>query len=128
MEQALWRLQLTVRNGPDVGKRCVVDRDVVTVGKRGDSDLVLTDASVSRQHLRISRMPDDRWALHDLGSTNGTFVNGTRVNQTPLSSGDRLQVGRTLMIYTGSPNPSANLSPLRPCTRSAAVCWGRRPI
>ncbi|MEM7678675.1 MAG: FHA domain-containing protein, partial [Myxococcota bacterium] len=52
----LWRLTLTVKSGQDAGKTCVVDRDVVTVGKRGECDLVLTDASVSRRHLRITRV------------------------------------------------------------------------
>ena len=52
----LWRLTLTVKSGPDAGKTCVVDRDIVTVGKRPDCDLVLTDASVSRRHLRIARV------------------------------------------------------------------------
>ena len=57
---SIWRLKLTVKNGPDAGKTCTVDRDVVTVGKMQDCDLVLTDGTVSRRHLRIARQGADR--------------------------------------------------------------------
>src|SRR5262245_5826776 len=65
---ALWRLRLTAKNGPDAGKTCVVERDVVTVGKMADCDLVLSDSTVSRRHLRIARTRDPqsgetRWIL-----------------------------------------------------------------
>ena len=66
---SLYRLRLTVKSGDDAGKGCVVDRDVVTVGKMTDCDLVLEDKSVSRRHLRITRESEDRWRLVDLGST-----------------------------------------------------------
>ncbi len=98
-EQSLWRLQLTVRGGVDAGKHCTVDRDVVTVGKRPDCDLVLTDASVSRQHLRISRMKDDRWSLCDLGSTNGTFVNGARIKEATIEAGAILKAAEVEIAF-----------------------------
>ncbi|MEL6189345.1 MAG: FHA domain-containing protein, partial [Myxococcota bacterium] len=60
---ALYRLVLTVTSGPDAGRVCVVDRDVVTVGKLPECDLVLTDPTVSRRHLRIARTPPDGWRL-----------------------------------------------------------------
>src|SRR5256885_6746165 len=90
---ALWRLKLTVKNGPDAGKSCTVDRDVVTVGKMPDCDLVLTDATVSRRHLRISRSGADRWVLVDLGSTNGTSVSGARIHEAPIEAGTVLKAG-----------------------------------
>ena len=102
----LWRLTLTVKSGPDAGKTCVVDRDIVTVGKRGDCDLVLTDASVSRRHLRIARVApsaggaaNDNWVLEDLGSTNGTFLQDARVREAPISSGAVLRAGKVEIAF-----------------------------
>ena len=102
----LWRLTLTVKSGPDAGKTCVVDRDVVTVGKRSDCDLVLTDASVSRRHLRIARVAqggdaptNDAWIMVDLGSTNGTFLQSARVHEAPISSGAILRAGKVEIAF-----------------------------
>ncbi len=103
----LWRLTLSVKSGPDAGKTCVVDRDVVTVGKKSDCDLVLTDVSVSRRHLRIARIAhgedrgpaEDSWVLVDLGSTNGTFLQDARVHEAPISAGAVLRAGKVEIAF-----------------------------
>jgi transcriptional regulator with GAF, ATPase, and Fis domain len=94
----LWRLQLEVRSGPDAGKVCIVDRDVVTVGKTPDCDLVLTDPTVSRQHLRILRQ-EEGWLLTDLDSTNGTFVSGVRIKEAPIQTGAVLSAGKVDIAF-----------------------------
>ncbi len=96
---SIWRLMLTVKNGPDAGKTCSVDRDVVTVGKMSDCDLVLTDGTVSRRHLRITRQGADRWLLVDLGSTNGTFLQGARIQEAPIEAGTVLMAGRVEIAF-----------------------------
>jgi transcriptional regulator with GAF, ATPase, and Fis domain len=96
---ALWRLKLTVKNGPDAGKSVSVDRDVVTVGKMPDCDLVLTDATVSRRHLRISRIGKDQWIVVDLGSTNGTFVRDARIHEAPVEAGTVLRAGEVELAF-----------------------------
>ncbi|MEQ8981008.1 MAG: sigma 54-interacting transcriptional regulator [Deltaproteobacteria bacterium] len=96
---ALFSLRLTVKNGPDAGKGCVVDRDVVTVGKMPDCDLVLEDPSVSRRHFRITRESEDRWRLVDLGSTNGTFVAGARVTDAPIEAGAVVVAGKVEIAF-----------------------------
>jgi transcriptional regulator with GAF, ATPase, and Fis domain len=96
---ALWRLRLTVKNGPDAGKSCTVDRDVVIVGKMPDCDLVLTDPTVSRRHLRIARDGADRWIVADLGSTNGTFVRGARIHEAPIEAGAVLRAGEVDLAF-----------------------------
>ncbi len=96
---ALYRMVLTARTGADAGRSCIVARDVVVVGKLGDCDLVLTDPTVSRRHLRIARVGGDQWRLYDLGSTNGTFVAGARVHEAPLTAGSVFRAGQVEIAF-----------------------------
>lgn len=77
----------------------MVDRDVVTVGKLSDCDLVLSDPSVSRHHLSISRTSAHEWLLRDLGSTNGSFVNDARVHEATVEAGTILKAGRVEIAF-----------------------------
>ena len=62
------------------------------IGRSSSCDIVLEDPSVSRRHARLIRR-DWRWVLQDLGSTNGTHLNGTRVGRCELRPGDGLELG-----------------------------------
>jgi pSer/pThr/pTyr-binding forkhead associated (FHA) protein len=66
---------------------------VKTVGRTTKADFILEAALVSRVHCRLSA-GDDQLTVEDLGSTNGTLVNGARVTKSPLVAGDVLTVGR----------------------------------
>ncbi len=103
----IWRLELTVKSGPDAGKRCVVDRGTVTVGKQPDCDLVMSDDTVSRRHLRIqhTRGPDGQgaWVVVDLGSTNGTRVKGARIKEAPIEAGAILEAGTAQIAFVPTP-------------------------
>jgi pSer/pThr/pTyr-binding forkhead associated (FHA) protein len=64
------------------------------VGRSRDSDVVLTDASVSRRHAEIRQKSDGGWVVIDLNSTNGVKVNGRQVTgETAIQPGDRLEIG-----------------------------------
>lgn len=67
----------------------------VTLGRSSVASVLVDDLYVSDEHVQI--LPeDDRWLVRDLGSTNGTFLNGAKVTQpTPLSAGDHLRIGKT---------------------------------
>jgi len=67
----------------------------MTIGRSEACNLVTEDSAVSKQHVRLSRA-DDQLALEDLGSSNGTFVNGKRTATTLLSHGDELSLGGSL--------------------------------
>jgi hypothetical protein len=77
-----------------------VDGESFLIGRSDACDLVLGDQTVSRRHAQLSRTSVG-WLLSDLGSTNGTRVNGWRVKQVRVRPGDRVQVGRVRLRVTG---------------------------
>jgi pSer/pThr/pTyr-binding forkhead associated (FHA) protein len=71
---------------------------IKTIGRAPRADFRVDAALVSRVHCRLTAMPDGTLEVHDLQSTNGTFVNGARVETGRLSPGDRLGIGRVEMV------------------------------
>jgi hypothetical protein len=82
------------------GKRFVVGAEGATLGRSRECDVVVDDANVSRRHAEIRPGPHG-WTIADLGSTNGTRVNGRNVGggAHPLSPGDRLELGTALATF-----------------------------
>jgi hypothetical protein len=74
--------------------------DTLVIGRDHDANLVLEDPAVSRRHLMLRREPRG-WSVTDLRSTNGTYVNGWRIERADLKPGDELQVGDTRMRISG---------------------------
>jgi len=79
--------------GPNIGARFLLDKDVVTVGRHPDSDIFLDDITVSRRHAEFRRAADT-FIVADVGSLNGTYVNGTRTEQQALVNADHVQIGK----------------------------------
>lgn len=88
---------LVVISGNEMGQRCRVQMNMV-IGRDPAAELVLTDAGVSWQHARIEDRGDS-WALVDLGSTNGTLVNGQKQPEAILSPNDKIVLGRTVLRF-----------------------------
>jgi two-component system, NtrC family, sensor kinase len=91
---------LFVIRGVDQGSRFELTEPIVRLGRDPASTIPLHDTEVSRHHAEIRRT-DGEYAISDLNSSNGTFVNGQRIRHHQLVSGDQLQLGGTLMLYTG---------------------------
>jgi len=70
----------------------------MVIGRRDEIPLTLKDVKISREHAGVVAV-DGGLALKDLDSTNGCFVNGTRVSQARLSHGDRVRLGNTTMLF-----------------------------
>jgi pSer/pThr/pTyr-binding forkhead associated (FHA) protein len=84
---------LLVKRGPNAGSTFLLQKDVATCGRDPSSDVFLDDVTVSRKHAEIHRR-EDGFFVRDVGSLNGTYVNGDSVEETKLTSGDEVQVGR----------------------------------
>ena len=96
--QAQWREGATTPTTAalvmETGERFTIDDGPFTVGRLPDCSLILSDENVSRHHAVIQRAPGG-WTLTDHGSTNGTTVNGTPINEAQLQSGDHIVFGAT---------------------------------
>ena len=73
----------------------VPDKQII-VGRSSDLDMVLVEDMVSRKHARIQMQTDQIW-IEDLGSTNGTFVNGEKIKRARLKEGDRVLIGTSIL-------------------------------
>jgi len=91
-------LALATVTVPGIGHDIVLTGDRMVVGRLADCAIRLEDANVSREHAAFVR-DGAGWAIEDLGSTNGTLVNGEQVAQAHLSDGDVVSVGITELIY-----------------------------
>jgi hypothetical protein len=83
------------------GDRFTLTESIITIGRHPDCNLVLADPNVSRNHAEI-RPQGDKYVVVDLGSTNGSRVNGVRVDTQVLEDGDELSFGNTRMRFEAS--------------------------
>src|SRR5579859_2525212 len=92
------QITVTVLAGPEQGQLFKVTRPTTTVGRSNACEVVVTDPLVSRQHCQIL-LGMSGVSLRDLGSTNGTFLNGVRVTESPLRNQDVISVGSTRLRF-----------------------------
>ena len=95
-----------VREGQLAGQRWVIDLDQkheFFVGRGAECDIVLPERQVSRQHIRLTR-EGEQTILHDLGSKNGTHLNGRQLSgSTPLKDGDQIQIALCVtLLFVGT--------------------------
>jgi hypothetical protein len=90
---------IVLREGMPDEKIFYMTNNVLSIGRGPDNDIQLsTDTSVSRHHSRITYEDDEYW-IADLGSSNGTIVNGARVTKTILSGDDEISIGQTVLRF-----------------------------
>ena len=80
------------------GRSHVLDRPSMTIGRLPECEIVVDDVGASRQHAEVRRT-DDGFVLADLGSTNGTLVNGSPIREHLLEDGDRITIGETILEF-----------------------------
>lgn len=100
-------VEIEIREPGRSARRMPVFGAPIRIGRGPECELVLRDSRVSRRHARLAAR-DGVLVLTDLGSTNGTMVNGHRVTEVALGAGDRIDVGETsLVIQAASTDPAA---------------------
>ena len=95
---------LLVVRGANVGTHYLIRETKQKLGRESLCDIHLEDSEASRTHAEIDFVDGD-YVLRDLGSSNGTFVNGNRITEHKLSVGDRVQIGKRLMLFRLSFRP-----------------------
>ena len=91
--------ELTIESGPDAGHSHRASDHALRLGRSPDNDVILRDPATSGHHARLERRGDQFWVV-DLGSTNGTFVNGESIQEKQLNHGDRLTVGQNSVHFS----------------------------
>ena len=87
-----------VESGPKAGARYGLEANLTTVGRHSRADIFLDDVTVSRRHVEVERS-GARYRVRDVGSLNGTYLNGDRIESARLDDGDVLQVGRFKLVF-----------------------------
>jgi hypothetical protein len=103
--------RLIVRRGPQPNQVYELTAEVTNLGRDITNDIVINDREVSRHHLRFTRGADG-CTMEDLGSTNGTFINGKRVTGAlSLKNGDMVGLGETVTLQFEAMRPGAAVPP-----------------
>ena len=89
---------LMVERGPNAGSRYLIDRPVTSMGRHHRSNIFLDEVTVSRRHAELHWI-NDEVRVNDLGSLNGTYVNGEAVESAVLTHGDELQCGKFRLTF-----------------------------
>ena len=90
---------LLVIQGADQGKQFTLTRRPMALGRDNMNPIRLHDHEVSRRHAEIRPQDQGHYTLVDLGSANGTYVNGTLIEATTLKAGDQVQIGQTILVF-----------------------------
>ena len=93
----MWILRTVDESEPERTFR-ILPGGMKTVGRATGADFIVDAPLISRVHCRLTALPDGGLEVRDLESTNGTFINGKRVQTGRLASGDRLGVGRVELV------------------------------
>lgn len=89
---------LSIIKGPQTGNNFELEGDEITIGRDPSNGIFLNDMTVSRQHAKIVRSATGV-VIEDLGSLNGTWVDGAIVNSAPLHDGSSVQIGTFTLVY-----------------------------
>ena len=112
--------RLIIRTGPSPGMVHNLEEEIVMIGRDVANNVVIPDSEISRQHARLTRSPAG-YVLEDLGSTNGSFVNGERISAARvLNPGDLIAFGETVTVTYDAVAPEAAATVAHPVAEPAA--------
>ncbi len=117
------RITFTLEDGTELETE--LDADVVTVGRHPENSVVLPGASVSGHHATVTRQ-GDAYFVRDLGTTNGTKLNGVQVEEAKLEDGDRIVFGHIPAVFQLN-EPVVEIDAVEPPPPTAAVISALNP-
>src|SRR5215470_7908876 len=118
--------QLIMRSGPTPGAAYTLEGDQITIGRDSTNGIVINDAEISRRHARLTYQ-GGKYVLEDLGSTNGTFVNGQRLaGPRVLKAGEVVSFGEQIILVFEVNTVDAGATMVSP--RASAVPSVSRPV
>ncbi len=117
---------LTVMEGPLKGQRISLEQPLIRVGRREGNDWVLLDGSVSGSHCEIEKT-DSGFLIRDLGSTNGTKVNGEPVKDKLLFRNDIIHIGEISVMIEGEDVPQTGMTDTAAIPRTTIIIPQKRP-
>jgi predicted component of type VI protein secretion system len=120
------QFQLIMRSGPTPGASFTLEGDQITIGRDSVNEIVINDAEISRRHARLT-FQGGKYVLEDLGSTNGTFVNGQRLaGPRVLKPGEVVSFGEQIVMVFEATHYDPGATVVSP--RAAAVPSASRPL
>ena len=119
--------KLLVLTGPRCGEALPIEAARLTIGRDASSDLSIGDRLLSRRHCSVERA-EGRFTIRDLGSSNGTYVNGIPVRERPLVHGDRIRAGDSVLLFLHADEAAAPPAAQPPADdRTARIPVDARP-
>ena len=97
------KAMVVVHRGANKGSRYLISEERTSIGRSPESEIFLDDVTVSRSHAVIERN-GSAFALNDLGSLNGTYINNQSLKTAPLTCGDEIQIGKFHLIFISARN------------------------
>lgn len=91
--------QLVVTRGSTAGARYALAESETSVGRHPDSGIFLDDVTVSRRHARVLTGDGGEYVIEDMGSLNGTYLDGERVERAALREGAQIQIGKYRLVF-----------------------------
>jgi two-component system, cell cycle response regulator len=96
--QSAYLIMISGKSAAGIGRMFKLDKPEMIVGRSVEAHIQVEDDGISRKHAKIVMGPTGHYQLVDLGSTNGTFLNGTRVHIAEMMDGDKIQVGSNTVL------------------------------
>ena len=97
-KHAAYLIVISARSPASVGRMLKLEKSEFVMGRSPDLSLQVDDDGISRRHCKIAQASNGHFQLVDLGSTNGTYLNGIKVNVATLQDGDKIQIGANTVV------------------------------